>query len=66
MLRFDRLALFGALILFVLFFTNVSMGAAGRGVFLDDVAEMIVLFGSSILFVIGVLIREARCEPRNG
>lgn len=66
MLRSDRLALFGALILFVLFFANVSMGASGRGVFLGDVAEMLVLFGSSVLFAIGVLIREARREPRNG
>lgn len=65
-MRYDRLALIGALTLFVLFFTNVSMGAAGRGVFLGDVAEMLVLFGSSILFVIGVLIREAREGRRNG
>jgi len=64
-LRYDRLALIGALTLFVLFFTNVSMGAAGHGVFMGDVAEMLVLFGSSVLFVIGVLIREARNAPRN-
>lgn len=66
MVRSDRLALTGALVLFVLFFTNVSMGASGRGVFLGDVAEMLVLFGSSILFVAGVLIREARYGPRKG
>ena len=59
-----RLALSGALICFVLFFGNVAMGAAGRGVFLGDVAEMLLLFAASALFVVGVLIREAR--DRNG
>ena len=51
--------LIGALLLFLLFFGNVSAGAAGLGAPLGDVAEMLMLFASTILFVIGVLIREA-------
>lgn len=53
------LLLIGALILFLAFFSNVAMGAAGLGVVLDDVAEMLTLFLSSLLFVAGVLQREA-------
>lgn len=51
--------LIGALLLFLLFFGNVSAGAAGLGAPLGDVAEMIMLFASAILFVAGVLLREA-------
>ncbi len=52
-------ALVAALICFTVFFANVAAGAAGLGVFLDDVAEMLLLFTSAIFFVIGVLMREA-------
>ena len=54
-----RPALGGALICFALFFGNVSLGAAGQGVFLGDVAEMMLLFAAALLFVVGVLVREA-------
>lgn len=53
------LPLIVALILFLLFFANVSAGAAGGGAPLGDVAEMVLLLASAILFVIGVLMREA-------
>lgn len=66
MVRADRIALGTAFILFVVFFANVATGAAGRQVFLGDVTEMLVLFASCTLFVVGVLIREARSEPGNG
>lgn len=66
MIKADRLALPAALLLFLLFFANVAVGAAGMQVFLGDVAEMLVLFASCTLFVIGVLIREARSAGRHG
>jgi len=56
------LLLIGALILFLAFFSNVAMGAAGLGAPLGDVAEMLTLFASSLLFVAGVLAREAARE----
>lgn len=52
-------ALLGALVCFVVFFANVALGAAGLQVLLGDVAEMLTLFASAILFVVGVLAREA-------
>ena len=59
MLGPGRLALIGALLCFLVFFGNVALGAAGAGVFLGDVAEMLTLFAAAILFVIGVLAYEA-------
>ncbi|MGF1527956.1 MAG: hypothetical protein ACFCBW_14365 [Candidatus Competibacterales bacterium] len=49
----------GALICFLAFFGNVTLGATGLGVILGDVAEMLTLFVACILFAIGVLAREA-------
>lgn len=66
MIRADRVALTGALLLFLLFFANVAMGAAGMRIFLGDVAEMLVLFASCTLFVTGVLIREAKSARHHG
>ena len=60
-----RLALVGALIFFVIFFGNVAMGAAGQPVFLGDIAEMLLLFASALLFVVGVLFREAEAVRRD-
>jgi hypothetical protein len=57
-------ALVAALICFVVFFGNVASGAAGAGVYLGDVSEMLALLVSAVLFVIGVLMREA--SARNG
>ncbi|MEM7696196.1 MAG: hypothetical protein AAF318_17235 [Pseudomonadota bacterium] len=45
--------------LFVLFFGNVLMGALRRGEFLSDIVQVVMLFAACVLFVIGVLIREA-------
>lgn len=52
-------SLIGALICFLCFFGNVALGAAGLGVVLGDVAEMLTLFAAALLFVAGVLAREA-------
>ena len=46
--------------LFSVFFLNVSLGAFLGGPFMGDVSEMIVLFLTSVTFVVGVLLREAR------
>ena len=59
MFRNGGLALTGALILFAGFFANVTLGAFGDGSVLGDVPEMLTLFASAVLFVIGVLAREA-------
>jgi hypothetical protein len=52
-------ALVASLIFFAIFFGNVAIGAAGMGVFLGDVAEMLMLVAASVLFVVGILAREA-------
>jgi len=62
MSRLATPALIGSLICFGIFFTNVSYGAAKKGVFLGDVFEMLMLFAASVLFVIGVLGKEARAD----
>lgn len=65
MTRHGRPALMGALICFLAFFANVAMGAAGVGAPLGDVAEMLTLFAAALLFVIGVLAREAEAAGKN-
>ncbi len=52
-------ALAAALICFALYFGNVMLGAVGTGVLLGDVAEMLMLLVAVVLFVIGILAREA-------
>ena len=59
MIRNGGPPLIAALICFLVYFGNVAMGAAGLGVLLGDVAEMLALFVAALLFVIGVLAREA-------
>lgn len=66
MTRHGRPALLAALILFAVFFANVVVGAAGGGAPLNDVAEMLTLFAATILFVAGVLKREAETGGPNG
>lgn len=58
--------LWSAAAVFVLFFANVALGAFGSGGFLGDVGEMLVLFTASILFVAGILKREADQKNKNG
>lgn len=57
-----RFSLISSLILFVIFFANVSFGAAGNPEFLGDISQMLVLFASAVLFVIGVLLCEAHSK----
>ncbi|WP_342714807.1 hypothetical protein [Nioella sediminis] len=46
--------------MFLIFLANVVLGAFANAAFMGDVAEMIVLFLTSITFVSGILKAEAR------
>ena len=43
---------------FVIYLSNVMIGAAGGSVFLSDVGEMLMLFATCVCFVIFILQRE--------
>ena len=49
------LTLLAAGILFIAFFSNVTLGALGNKPVLNDIQEMLMLFASSILFAVAVL-----------
>lgn len=55
-----------SIIVFVIYFTNVALGAFAGRAFLGDVGEMLVLFASTILFVIAILKIEADRDNKNG
>jgi len=48
-----------SLAIFLLYFSNVALGAFAGSAFLGDVGEMLVLFTASILFVVAIIKREA-------
>ena len=48
-----------SLIVFVIFFLNVALGAFADASFLDDVGEMMVLFSASVMFVVAILKQES-------
>ncbi len=45
-------------IIFLVYFSNVVAGAAGLGVFLSDVGEMLTLLAACICFVVAFLAYE--------
>ncbi len=51
-----------AVVLFVLYFLNVSLGAFGTAAFLGDVSEMLLLAVSGLFFVVTILKREATAK----
>jgi hypothetical protein len=51
---------------FVVYFSNVALGAFARNAFLGDVGEMLVLFAAVILFVVAILKKEADRNRKNG
>lgn len=53
-----------AALLFMAFFANVMMGAAGIGSPLTGASEMLVLLASVVAFVVGILSREARAVAK--
>lgn len=50
--------------LFLVYLSNVVAGAAGIGVFLSDVVEMLTLFLACIAFVIATLAVERAAKAR--
>lgn len=53
-----RAALWVAAVVFLIFLSNVALGGARMGTFLDDVGEAVVLFVSVVFFVVGILRAE--------
>ena len=58
--------LVASLIVFVIYFANVALGAFANAAFLGDVGEMMVLFLASILFVVAILQKEAASKDADG
>lgn len=58
MLKSGTPALGLSLILFLIYFGNVSVGAARKPVFMGDVLEMLTLTAAAVCFVVGVLQKE--------
>ena len=58
------MSLWGSLVLFLLFFGNVALGAFFNSAILGDVGELLMLGASSILFVIAILKKEAAEKER--
>jgi len=54
-----RAALLIAVAVFLIFLSNVALGSARMGTFLDDVGEAVVLFVAVGFFVVGILRAEA-------
>ena len=54
-----------SIIVFVVYFTNVALGAFAGSAFLGDVGEMLVLFAAVILFVVAILQKEAARKKRD-
>ena len=44
----------GSFIVFLVFFSNVALGAFADSAFLGDVGEMLVLFFATVLFVVAI------------
>ncbi|QFT72953.1 hypothetical protein [Ruegeria sp. THAF33] len=55
-----------SVIVFVIYFANVALGAFASSAFLGDVGEMLVLFAASILFVVAILKKEADRDAQDG
>ncbi|MEQ6250290.1 hypothetical protein ABMC89_15450 [Sulfitobacter sp. HNIBRBA3233] len=55
-----------SIIVFVIYFSNVALGAFAGAAFLGDVGEMLVLLAASILFVVAILKKEADRKNKKG
>lgn len=51
-----------SILVFLVFATNVAMGAFAGAAFMGSVAEMLVLLFATVLFVVAILKREAARE----
>lgn len=54
--------LIGAIILFAVFALNVGLGAFTGSAFMSDIAEMLVLIGTAVLFVVAIIQKEAAAK----
>jgi hypothetical protein len=54
-----------SVVVFVVYFSNVALGAFAGNAFLGDVGEMLVLFVAVILFVVAILQKEAERKRKN-
>jgi len=50
--------LLASVIVFIIYFANVALGALTGTIFFGDVGEMLVLFAATILFVVAILQKE--------
>lgn len=66
MARFGTICLLTALVIFLVFFSNVALSAAGSGGFFSDISEMLILLTAAIVFVVGVLARETEISNAKG
>ena len=48
-----------SILVFAVYFANVSLGAFADSAVFGDVGEMLILFSASILFVVAILQSEA-------
>ena len=55
----SRAAFTIALLIFLVFFSNVALGGAGFPTFLSDVGGAVTLFAAVFAFVVGILNAEA-------
>ncbi len=51
-----------ALVLFLIFVANVSLGSIGRSQFLGDLGELFVVIASVIFFVIAIIQSENKSK----
>ncbi len=51
-----------ALVLFLIFVANVSLGSIGRSQFLGDLGELFVVIASVIFFVIAIIQSEKKSK----
>ena len=58
--------LFASLIVFIIYFSNVALGAFSGTTFLNDVGEMLVLLTATVIFVVAILKKEADRQKKNG
>ena len=58
--------LIASFIVFVIYFSNVALGAFADNAFLGDIGEMLVLIGATVLFVIAILQKEAARDASGG
>lgn len=51
-------------VIFVIYVTNVFLGATSGSAFMGDVAEMVTLFIAAILFTVAILKRESAAKSQ--